>query len=860
MTATFKAALLLLILVLPFQGLHGSTQMTLADARHLLSRTGFGASPAEINELLNLNRTEAVEKIISGLNTEPQSPLPAWTKNSAPYHWSRQELPKDEKQKFAVTRRNEIQSLRQWWVQEMISTTSPQTERLLLFWHDHFATAHSAINDQSISIARQHNMLRQYGSGNFRTLLKQIIRDPAMLNYLDNNGSRKVKPNENLAREILELFTLGEGNYTESDIKNAARALTGYSYSEVYDLRFVFAYWDHDTTEKTLFGQNGNFNGDDLIDLILLQPAAANFIAGKFWTTFVASTPADIITLQRHATAFQQSDYDIKTLYKSILMSQEFWSAENRASLVQPPVPLTIGTIRSTGIIPADWQTLPNQLSQMGQKLFDPPNVAGWPENEAWITPGRLLTRLEWLERLAQPSTSTSSDAMTMDAKANNTMTMSNMSGDSMAMNSMQMSGSENTMTMQGSESTMTSANDSAHNLTIRMAAEEFDEPAKYLVEAYANNNKIWSSGERSLPGGHDTKRMGRINRTNMPWQLISFPINNEEIDTIEISFLNDAAIRNGADRNLFISSATHGNRTWIAAEGTQIGKCAKKRPKQQHNLFCNGTLRLEKYTESTNTPAKTIAKNTFSAGGVYLGFAQKTKRRPRSELVFNLSDVEFNGRQWNTMSVKYIKEKHGYAIWINNYDCWPNCIEEWPECSWLSDQDPTSKTVALSIGDIRSKKSAEHHENLACMYNELNTQDKQLAHALWSLVGEFYKEGQSSYKLRRENLAANYQLWKAEVEKMQQQVMSSKYFNDDITLQMNRQALVDSTMTETIAPPTPAGLSNDAWQASFQKLQQTLPGTTLLSLLLPTAPVTAKEGTENLLKEVITDLSYQLK
>ena len=332
-------------------------KLSLSDARHLLTRTGFGADPSQISSLLTLDHQQAVEKLISELESKPQSPPPAWINKVAPHHWRQPDLSGDERLKFRQTRRNEVQSLRHWWVSEMISTSSPQSERLTLFWHNHFATGYSGINDQSLAIARQHMMLREHSSGNFRTLLQNIIRDPAMLNYLDNNASRKVRPNENLGRELMELFSLGEGAYTESDVKNAARALTGYSYSEIYDQRFLFKHWDHDRSRKTIFGKSGKFDGDDLVDLILQKPEAARFIAAKFWRAFVGPIDTGSNTLTPHAIAFRQADYDIKTLYKSILLSKDFWHPDNRASIVQSPVSLTVGAIRSTGILPQNWQT-----------------------------------------------------------------------------------------------------------------------------------------------------------------------------------------------------------------------------------------------------------------------------------------------------------------------------------------------------------------------------------------------------------------------------------------------------------------------------------------------------------------------
>ena len=205
------AVLLILTSVLTLSSMANAEpteRISFSDARHLLTRTGFGASPFEINELTDNSVEGAVDNIVAGLARDAQSTPPAWIHNSAPHHYQLSNLSTADKQKFRQARLHEVRSLQQWWIQEMISTQNPQKERLLLFWHNHFATAYSALNDQAISIARQHSMLRNNSAGNFRVMLKNIIRDPAMLNYLDNNNSKKQKPNENLARELMELFTL----------------------------------------------------------------------------------------------------------------------------------------------------------------------------------------------------------------------------------------------------------------------------------------------------------------------------------------------------------------------------------------------------------------------------------------------------------------------------------------------------------------------------------------------------------------------------------------------------------------------------------------------------------------------------
>ena len=179
-------------------------------------------------------------------------------------------------------------------------------------------------------------------------------------------------------------------------------------------MQFVFENWSHDKKDKTIFGKTGNFNGDDLVDLILEQPEAARFITAKMWRLLVGDINSTDDKLTAHASAFRDSDYEIKTLYKSILLSNDFWYTDNRASIVQSPVSLSIGAIRSSGILPPDWQTLPAKLQLMGQHLFEPPNVAGWPGGSSWITPGRLLARLEWLEQLGIAASASSPNINTV--------------------------------------------------------------------------------------------------------------------------------------------------------------------------------------------------------------------------------------------------------------------------------------------------------------------------------------------------------------------------------------------------------------------------------------------------------------
>ena len=368
-------------------------KIDLDDARHLLERVGIGANIKEVKKLVGMTRSKAVSYIINEIKTESWLPLPKFLDGSNPPYWIVGDLNSEEEQSFRVARDREMNEYRLWWIKEMIETPSPQTERLVLFWHNHFVSSYSAINEQSTSIARQNIMFRELGSGNFKMLTKSVIKDPAMLNYLDNEFSEKGKPNENLSRELMELFVLGEGNYSEKTVREGARALTGYSVNKIKNTSFFFDGWRHDNGVKNIFDRSGDFNGDQFVDILFEQANASEFLTRKFWRYFVSEVIEDEDEIRFIAKRFKTSDFDIRTLLRSVLTSKTFWDESVRATIVKSPVDFLIGTIRSTGFLPADWNTLPNKLTLLGQNLFEHPNVAGWPGGQSWITPSGLLNR-----------------------------------------------------------------------------------------------------------------------------------------------------------------------------------------------------------------------------------------------------------------------------------------------------------------------------------------------------------------------------------------------------------------------------------------------------------------------------------
>jgi uncharacterized protein (DUF1800 family) len=237
----------------------------------------------------------------------------------------------------------------------------------------------------------QNQLFREHAAGNFGKLLHAIVHDTAMLRYLDNDRNVKGKPNENLAREIMELFSLGEGNYTENDIKEAARALTGYT-SDRFSGKFRFNQFAHDTGDKTIFGKTGNWDGDKLVDLILEQPAASRFIARKLFEFFVHESPDDE-TVDELAGVLRDNHYDLAPLLKTMFLSQEFYGERAMGTQIKSPVQVVVGTLRTFGLRRVDSTGLAFATRAMGQDLFDPPNVKGWDGGPAWINTNTLFVR-----------------------------------------------------------------------------------------------------------------------------------------------------------------------------------------------------------------------------------------------------------------------------------------------------------------------------------------------------------------------------------------------------------------------------------------------------------------------------------
>ncbi len=386
-----------------------TSAMGFEDARHLLSRTALGATPADILTTQTLDYTAAVDRLLARFRRQAATPAPAWV-SEGPSFLRQQARAQAEKEgveakplKIVQKRvQEEGRELRNWWVEEMITTDQPLVERMTLFWHNHFTSSIQKVRFVP-SMYWQNVLFRREAFGNFATLLHAVARDPAMLIYLDGVRSVARQPNENFGRELLELFTLGEGHYTEADIKNAARAFTGWSIDRETG-HFQNHAQQHDDGEKTFLGQTGRFNGEDIVNILLRQPRTAETIVEKLWREFVSLKP-EPAEVKRLAAIFRTSGYEMKPLLRALFLSPAFRDPANRAALIKSPIELIVGSVRVLGLPVPDKTQLVRMMGALGQIPFNPPNVKGWPGGESWITTNTLLLREQFLRRIIEATT-----------------------------------------------------------------------------------------------------------------------------------------------------------------------------------------------------------------------------------------------------------------------------------------------------------------------------------------------------------------------------------------------------------------------------------------------------------------------
>lgn len=367
------------------------------DARHLLSRTTFGPVVPQVKSYSFLTREQAVNQLLAESGAAALVAPPPWVKEPPTSLRALRTASVEERRKMLQFEARRVLDLKAWWVAELLSSPAQLTERMTLFWHGHFTSSQQKVRVSHL-LYQQNQLLRRHALGNFGEMLKAVSKDPAMLIYLDSASNRRGQPNENFAREVMELFTLGEGHYGEADVREAARAFTGWSVDPDTG-EFLWRAQAHDAGLKTVLGQSGALDGHAVLEILLRQPRTATHVVEKLWREFISAQP-DPAEVRRIADAFRASNYEIRVALRELFRSPAFWSADSRGTLVKSPADLVIGTVRQLELTQADPLSLAMVMANLGQNLFAPPNVKGWPGGTKWINSGTLLARKQFVDQV----------------------------------------------------------------------------------------------------------------------------------------------------------------------------------------------------------------------------------------------------------------------------------------------------------------------------------------------------------------------------------------------------------------------------------------------------------------------------
>ncbi len=385
----------------------GAHPWDLKKAGHLFRRAAFGASHTELAQAVKDGPKATIDRLLKG-----GTPSADFDKTSE-YMASERSLPAG----------SDNGRLASWWLWRVLNTAHPLHEKLCVFWHNHFATSNGKVQNARFMLG-QYRLIARHALGDFRELLSGMSFDPAMLVWLDAKESKKGKPNENFARELMELFSLGIGHYTEADIREAARAFTGY---DVAAGKMTFDTKQHDPGEKTVFGKTGSYKGDDIVKLCLDKPSCPTFIVTKLYRYLVSETvepTAELIAPL--AEQYRTSGFDTGKLVETILRSEQFFAAASYRQRVKPPVEFAVGIVKglegTTGP-----QPLAGELDRLGQALFAPPSVKGWDGGPTWLNAQTLLFRQnlaltltsgDGLGRRCDPAAVLAKHGVTKDAEA----------------------------------------------------------------------------------------------------------------------------------------------------------------------------------------------------------------------------------------------------------------------------------------------------------------------------------------------------------------------------------------------------------------------------------------------------------
>ncbi len=370
-------------------------------ASHLMRRAGFGATPGELHRMLTRSMQQTVDDLIHFPPADASPPGELVDLQTLLAQGPLRGLDADTRRQrlmgFRMEERRSILALQHWWLNRMLVTPAPLQEKMTFLLHGHFTTAAIQKNVTPALIYQQNQLYRDNALGNLRDLTLVVSKDPAMLLYLDNARSSKAHPNENYARELMELFTLGRGNYSEEDVRQSARAFTGWTINRATQ-QFVQNPRLHDDGVKTFLGRTGNFDGSDIVTVIYQQPACSAFWATTLLNWFVYNDPEPQL-VDAVAHLLEKNDYQLAPVLSVLLRSNVFFSERAYRALVKSPAEFVVGTYKAFGMPEIDPSAV-RAMAQMGQVLFYPPNVAGWPGGAAWLTSQMMIARQNFVAGL----------------------------------------------------------------------------------------------------------------------------------------------------------------------------------------------------------------------------------------------------------------------------------------------------------------------------------------------------------------------------------------------------------------------------------------------------------------------------
>ena len=674
--------------------------MSASEVSYVLRKVGFEPSPAEVSPWIGQNRSNLIKNLIAGLDASPVVDFPEWTKFE-PRYWGQDDWSENKRSAFRSARRQEIAELRQWWIKQMLATNSPLAERVVLFWENTFVAGFSGLEEKSHAKWMHHKTIRNHALGNYREFLHAIVKDPAILIYLDNNENKRESPNENLARELFELFTLGEGNYSENDVRESARALAGWHVSEFGKISFVEKAWARDFSKKTIFGKKKNFDGEKLVELILNHPKASEFVVKRLWSEFISLEPIPEEALLHWSDAFRKMNYDISEMLTVILNSSYFWEYKYRATSVKSPSELLVGVIRMSQNTELSISELDAALADMGQTLFDPPDVSGWGYGDYWIDAAKLIERERFQARVSEILTSKEMRA----AQPKNAMKRS-----------------------------MGERKD-PHSMRIKLAGEAYQGAPPFRV-SIKHSGGFWSSDIFYLNSARDTERLGRYkDESQWVWETISIALPKEisAIETVAIKFTSDAA-GNGGDRNIFVGAVEWQGQTIPGYLGVQSPGCkSDDGGKKRHpdRLYCVGQLKLD-WTKLSSRIARERSnigqKSQFETNELVLLWLTSPNKGGWQSIDLMFDGLSFKDRTWEYFGFKVVvdtKNKNNFQLVFDEDRCQPSCFTRWPSGAWRD-----------KLGLRHSIVSFNNFEDWAQrQYSSLRTADKELVKAIISTM-----------------------------------------------------------------------------------------------------------------------------